>query len=86
MDRVYVVIEHEDGHVDEVLLRPVALVAAERHFKGNVPPIEGTLFAAHWMLKPGRPFADWLEGIVRVEETASPPSSATSAEPAPTSP
>lgn len=86
MERTYVVIEHDDGKVDEVLLRPVALVAAERHFKGAPPAIEGTLWAAHYMLKPGVPFADWLEGIARIEETTLPPSRATQDAPQPTSP
>jgi hypothetical protein len=85
MDRVRISVEHDDGHVDEVVLRPLALVAAERHFKGNVPAIEGTLWAAHYLLKPDKTFADWLEGIAGVKEETVPPSSATPAAASPSS-
>jgi hypothetical protein len=82
MERTYVVIEHDNGNIDEVLLRPVSLVAAERHFKGTVPPVEGTLWAAWYTLhQPGGTFADWLEGIERIEETTAPPSLAKPATP-----
>lgn len=76
IQRVSVTIVYElDGELvtDNVILKPVALVAAERHFKGTVPAVEGTLYAAHYLLtKEGRrklpPFADWLESIEGIDE------------------
>lgn len=48
----------------EVPLRPVSMVAAERHFKGTVPPAEGTMWAVHHHLCHERgleaTFGDWL--------------------------
>ncbi len=86
MNRVQVTISYDDGHVDEVILRPVALVAAERHFKGAIPGMEGTLWAAHYQLRAAVPFADWLESIEACEEIAVPPTSATQSAPSPSSP
>lgn len=84
--RTFVVVTYDDGRVDDVLLRPVALVAAERHFRGTVPPIEGTLWAAHYQLRIGAAFTDWLETVATVEETTAPPSLAGSVLPPPSSP
>ena len=58
---------------DEVILKPVALVATERHFKGEVPAIEGTLYAAHYLItKEGRrelpKFNEWLDTIEALDE------------------
>lgn len=77
-----------DGELvtDDVVLKPVALVAAERHFKGNVPAVEGTLYAAHYLItKEGRrelpPFADWLDSIEGIEEHQADPIQAPPAAP-----
>lgn len=77
-----------DGEVvvDEVILKPVALVAAERHFKGSVPAVEGTLYAAHYIITHERrrelpPFADWLESIEGIEEHQADPIQAPPAAP-----
>lgn len=70
IQRVTVTVVHQyDGELrtDIVTLKPVALVAAERHYKGQVPPVEGTIFAAHWLLSREQrglelaPFGTWLE-------------------------
>ena len=64
---------------DVVVLRPVHLVMAERHYKGNVPPVEGTLFAAHHAIGHEAgvelpPFGVWLdEWVVAVEESSTDP-------------
>ena len=71
---------------DVLVLKPVHLVAAERHFKGNPPGVEGTLWAAWYALRVEAPFADWLESIVAVSEETVPPSSATAPATSPTSP
>lgn len=76
IQRVAVTVVHTlDGDLvtDTVVLKPVALVASERHFKGSVPAVEGTLYAAHWLLtKEGRrelpPFGVWLDECVEAVE------------------
>ena len=89
--RHQVTVAYDDGNADTVVLKPVALVMAERHYKGNVPPIEGTLYAAWWLLgKEQRrelpPFADWLESIAGIDERAADPFQAPPAAPSQTSP
>lgn len=66
---VKVTITHEDGHTDEVRVLPIGLVLAERHFKGDLPRIEGTLYAAWATLKPATKFDEWMASIVNVDET-----------------
>ena len=66
---VKVTVTYEDGHSDEVRVLPIGLVMAERHFKGDLPRIEGTLYAAWATLKPGVAFDAWMENIVDVDET-----------------
>ena len=85
MQRIKVTVEHDGGDVDEVVLRPVALVAAERHFKGNVPPIEGTLWAVHYQLRVEEPFGTWLEHVADVAEAVADPTPAAASAPSPTS-
>ena len=51
MQRVKVTLNYDDGTLEEVVLKPVSLVAAERHFKGSIPGMEGTLWAAHYQLR-----------------------------------
>ena len=84
MRRVEVSIEYEDGRTETVILKPVAAVAAERHFKGSPPPLEGTLWGVHYQTRNELPFGDWLETIVGVEEALTDPSSATPSAPSPT--
>jgi len=87
--RVVVGLEFEDGEQLEVVLKPVAIVHAERHFKGSVPAHEGTLYAAWWQLgregKTTATFADWLDSLVGIEEHFADPSPAPPAAPSPTS-
>lgn len=87
MNRVQVTIGIE-GEAEPVVLvlKPVHLVAAERHFKGDPPPVEGTLWAAWYALRTEQAFADWLESIESVAEELVPPSSATAPATSPTSP
>jgi hypothetical protein len=88
MQRVKVTLVYRDDTkpADEVILRPLALVAAERHFRGAIPGAEGTLYAAwHQLGQPGT-FADFLDSLEHAEDTAVPPTSATSSEPSPSSP
>lgn len=84
LNRIEVAVQYEDGTGDTVILKPVALVAAERHFKGNMPGVEGTLWAAHYLLtREGTvtdSFADWLERLVVVEERPANPTSAPTVE------
>lgn len=86
MQRVKVTLNYDDGTVEEVVLKPVSLVAAERHFKGSIPGMEGTLWAAHYQLRKEATFADWLESLEMAGDEALPPSSATLSEPSPSSP
>ena len=86
MQRVKVSVELDDGELLEVVLRPVALVAAERHFKGSVPAMEGTLWAVHYQLRIEEPFGAWLERIEGVDEVVADPTPAAASAPSPTSP
>lgn len=64
-------ITFSDGQPDaEVEIRAGLLVQAERKYKGNMPPIEGTLFAAFKGIKPSMPFEQWLDTIDEFEEAA----------------
>ena len=85
MQRVKVTVEYDDGTTDEVVLRPVALVATERHFKGNPPPVEGTLYAMHYQLRIAESFGDWMDRIAAIEEEAVDPTKAAASAPSPTS-
>jgi hypothetical protein len=63
-----VTVTYEDGTTDSVSVKPIDLVMAERHFKGSLPPVEGTLFAAWSRLKPGSSFNDWLALLAAIDE------------------
>lgn len=84
IQRVRISVEYEAGGADSVVLRPVALVAAERHYKGQLPGIEGSLWAAWWQLakeSPSSPaagstFGDWLDSLAAIDESAEVPTSA----------
>lgn len=52
----------------EIEIRPGLLVQAERRFKGDMPAIEGTLFAAFKGLKPSMPFEQWLDTVDDFEQ------------------
>lgn len=62
-----VTIKFDDGTEAEVDVRMAGMVRAERHFKGEIPPLEGTLWACWAKLKPGVPFDDWLETVESME-------------------
>lgn len=59
---------YEDGSTEDVEVRPILMVKAERKFKGDIPPIEGTLYACWLKLKPGPPFDVWLETVDNFEK------------------
>jgi hypothetical protein len=61
-------VTYEDGTSDEVRLKPKDMIAAERHFKGTVPPMEGTFYAV-WN-KLGRPgsFDSWLDKVDEIDQ------------------
>jgi hypothetical protein len=63
-----VVFTYRDGGGDEVEVTPLALVAAERHFKGQIPRVEGTLWAAWFVLGKNGNFDDWLAGLKTIDE------------------
>lgn len=62
-----VTISYEDGHEDQVTLKAVDMVKAERHFKGTLPNIEGTLYAAYQKLRPGTNFDTWLDQVDKMD-------------------
>lgn len=69
-----VTITYEDGRQDAIRILPLGLVAAERHFKGaNIPAIEGTLYAAWYLLKPGSDFEEWMSTLVDIDEKGEEP-------------
>ncbi len=89
MQRVQVTVSYDpelEREPDVVILRPVHLVAAERHYKGNIPGVEGTLWAAWYALRIERTFADWLDDLEGIAEEQVPPSLATAPATSPTSP
>lgn len=63
-------LNYTDGREETISVRPVGLVAAERHYKGTVPPFESTCYAAWYSLRPGIDFEEWLESLddVNAEE------------------
>ena len=53
----------DDGRKESVKLTTRALVEAERKFGGQIPGMEGTLYAAWFKLgRPGK-FDDWLDTV-----------------------
>lgn len=86
MQRVEVTIEHDDETVDVVVLRPAALVIAERHLNGRLNGMEGTLFAAwHQLGRPAGKFDIWLESVAGAQERAFDPKSESSTAESPSS-
>lgn len=64
-------LRYDSGQEETIALRPLGLVAAERHLKGtDGHSIETTLYAA-WFLK-GKPgtFDDWLASVEEIVEDA----------------
>ncbi len=63
-------VTYEDGTTEDIPLKPVGLVAAERRYGGTLPAIEGTIYAA-WVVK-GKPgdFDDWLGSLVHASDQA----------------
>ena len=73
MAKTSVTLTYEDGRTETIVLRPVGLVAAERHFKGDTShAIEMTFWAA-WYLK-GMPstFDEWLATLEDISEKSEP--------------
>ena len=69
----------DELRTDELVLRPVHMVVAERHFSGTVPGVEGMLYAAHYALTHERklelaPFNIWLdEHLEAIDEESTDP-------------
>lgn len=57
-----------DGTTEQVEVRPALLVKVERHFKGDVPPIEGSLYACWLALRPGIPFEQWMDTVDTIDQ------------------
>lgn len=73
VQRARITVTYTDGRTDSVTLRPVGLIAAERHFKGTPPQVEGTLYAAWWQLSREQDgelpnFGDWLDDLDAIAE------------------
>lgn len=63
-------LNYSDGTTEDVRLNPKVIVLAERHFKGQLPQVEGTLWAAWQRLgRPAASFDTWLDTIDDVIET-----------------
>ena len=56
-------VTYEDGNSEDIRIKPAGIVAAERHYGGDMPGIEGTIYAA-WFTKgmPGD-FDAWLGSL-----------------------
>lgn len=80
-----VTVTYEDGRTDSIPVLPIGLVKAERHFKGELPRVEGTLYAAWAVLKPDVGFEDWLASLAAIDEQTeeAPGPSAEEAQPGP---
>lgn len=61
-------VSYQDGRTETISSRPVGLVAAERHYKGDVPPFEGTCYAVWFQLHTDVPFDEWLESVEDIEQ------------------
>lgn len=59
----------EDGAEADVELRMPLMVQTERHFKGDIPAIEGTLWACWKKLAPGMPFEQWMDTVEDMSQT-----------------
>lgn len=63
---------YEDGRTEEVKLNPRTMILAERHFKGDAPAIEGTMWAAWNKLgRPGGDFDAWSESVDDIDQSDS---------------
>lgn len=72
--KIRVTVTYVDGTSEVVPIRPVGLIAAERRWGGEMPQIEGSMYAAWYTLKAQRPeigdFDDWLATLDSIAETA----------------
>lgn len=57
-------VTYDDGSTEAIVIRPAGIMAAERKFGGDMPEVEGTMYAA-WFLKgmPGGDFDAWVGGL-----------------------
>lgn len=63
-------VTYEDEREESFALLPFGVVLAERHFDGNVPSIEGTLYAAWAIHKPTDDFEAWCKSLTYFREVA----------------
>lgn len=61
-------VTYEDGREESFALLPFGFVLAERHFSGDVPPFEGTLYAAWAIHKPNDDFEAWCRSLASMQE------------------
>lgn len=60
---------YEDGREETLPIRPFAILATERHFKGATTAVEGTLWAAWYGIVGNKPpFDDWVGTLAAIEE------------------
>lgn len=60
-------VTYEDGSSEQLTARAAGLVAAERKYKGTLPPVEGTFYACWYGSadrKAGGSFEAWLDRVV----------------------
>lgn len=71
--RGFLTVTYEDGNTEDIPIKPVGLVAAERKYGGTLPAIEGTIYAA-WVVKgmPGD-FDGWLGSLVSASDRMADP-------------
>ena len=56
-------VTYEDGSTEDIRIKPVVIVAAERKWGGTFPDIEGTCYAA-WVTKGKQgDFDEWLASL-----------------------
>lgn len=62
-------ITFEDGSTAEVVVKPALMIQVERKFKGQVPPLEGTMYACWLKLRQsGQSFDEWAETVDNLEQ------------------
>lgn len=69
----YLHVAYEDGNTEDIPLKPVGIIAAERKYGGDFPVIEGTIYAA-WVVK-GKPgdFDEWVASLLHATDQGEAP-------------
>ena len=67
-------ISYDDGTTVVVAVRPFGIIAAERHFGGDMPQIEGSLYAVWSQLRAAGDeraavdFDEWAQSLVAIDQ------------------